>query len=205
MSNVNSVATHYPALAEEWDYEYNGNCEPDQTALCYGKKVYWKCPNCGKTWCTTVANRIRGVECPCRNELSRLLRNELPFLMNKAAASNDKLKFVQKYLSLIIAERQNMGTISDAEKQEVRRYLKELWDVTHMRVRDMWKRSGVTQVELAKKLALSTRTLSDWCTGARTPPRHVRLMMARLLGYMPVYKTVANSRDKVLMAKGVCV
>ena len=64
MSNVNSVATHYPALAEEWDYAYSGNCEPDQTALCYGKKVYWKCPNGGDIWCTTVTNRIRGIKCP---------------------------------------------------------------------------------------------------------------------------------------------
>lgn len=53
-----------PHLAEEWDYERNGTLKPDQVTSCSGKKVWWKCRNCGMSWCSTVANRSQGKGCP---------------------------------------------------------------------------------------------------------------------------------------------
>lgn len=63
------MATRYPELAKEWDDKRNGNLRPDQVASYSYKKAWWKCPNCGNSWSATVANRVRGVECPCCKQL----------------------------------------------------------------------------------------------------------------------------------------
>ena len=47
VKGVNDLATLYPELAKEWDYERNGILMPDSIVPGHNAKVWWKCPKCG--------------------------------------------------------------------------------------------------------------------------------------------------------------
>lgn len=69
-SDTNNLAIMFPKIAEEWDYDKNGNLKPDNVTAHSGKKVWWKCKH-GHTWETSVSNRSRGTNCPKCFELKR--------------------------------------------------------------------------------------------------------------------------------------
>lgn len=59
------MATINPLLAEEWDYEKNGDLSPDEVTPNSEKKIWWKCKICNHEWQATPANRSsRGTGCP---------------------------------------------------------------------------------------------------------------------------------------------
>lgn len=64
LAGFNDLATEYPLITEEWDYERNNGILP--TAVSRGSKqlVWWKCSNCGTSYQTSVNNRTRGFRCP---------------------------------------------------------------------------------------------------------------------------------------------
>ena len=51
------LATTYPELAEQWNYEKNGALTPRDVTIGYSSKVWWTCP-LGHEWETTVNNRV---------------------------------------------------------------------------------------------------------------------------------------------------
>ncbi len=53
----NDFASHYPNLAEEWNYELNGKLKPDEVTSGSGKYVWWTCKTCGNVWRTSIAHR----------------------------------------------------------------------------------------------------------------------------------------------------
>lgn len=53
----NSLAIKNPEIAQEWDYEKNGNIKPSNITQYAQYKAHWKCSKCGKHYVTTVANR----------------------------------------------------------------------------------------------------------------------------------------------------
>ena len=59
----NSIAFSNPSIANEWNYEKNGNLKPQHLLPNSQKKVWWKC-NQGHEWQATVANRNSGYGCP---------------------------------------------------------------------------------------------------------------------------------------------
>ena len=63
-SGYNDLATLYPDIAAEWDYEKNGDLTPDSIRVGISKKVYWKCSICGNGWSAEVKNRKDGTGCP---------------------------------------------------------------------------------------------------------------------------------------------
>lgn len=63
-SGVNDLATLYPELLEEWDYQKNSELNPSQLLPGSGKKAWWKCSQCGHEWETIIANRTKGHGCP---------------------------------------------------------------------------------------------------------------------------------------------
>jgi len=70
IAGFNDLATKYPELANEWDYEKN-EITPNAVSTGSGKRVWWKCSKCGFEWITSVANRTRGTSCPkCSREKS---------------------------------------------------------------------------------------------------------------------------------------
>lgn len=59
----NDLATVYPQLAMEWNYERNELCPTDVTKKS-SMSVWWKCSTCGGEWKTSIYNRANGTGCP---------------------------------------------------------------------------------------------------------------------------------------------
>ena len=59
----NDLQTVNPILANEWNYEKNGNLQPEEFTTGSKKKVWWICRN-GHEWQATIANRNGGNGCP---------------------------------------------------------------------------------------------------------------------------------------------
>ena len=56
----NDLATLYPEIAKEWDYEKNGDLKPTEVGAGGGshKEIWWKCQR-GHSWRASLATRIR--------------------------------------------------------------------------------------------------------------------------------------------------
>lgn len=57
------LLTINPTLANDWNYEKNGNLKPENFTANSGKKVWWKCSK-GHEWQATIASRNNGNGCP---------------------------------------------------------------------------------------------------------------------------------------------
>lgn len=64
VAGLNDLKTTHPDLAEEWDYERNGAISPASFSAGSGKKVWWKCQECGYSWYAAISNRTRSRGCP---------------------------------------------------------------------------------------------------------------------------------------------
>ena len=63
LSGFNDLATTYPRLLEEWDYENNSSITPDAIFAGTKKKVWWKCKN-GHSYLMAPQDKKRGNGCP---------------------------------------------------------------------------------------------------------------------------------------------
>lgn len=63
-SGVNDLATLYPGLMEEWDFQKNVDLNPSQLLPGSGKRTWWKCSQCGHEWEAVIASRTKGHGCP---------------------------------------------------------------------------------------------------------------------------------------------
>ena len=62
LKGYNDLATLFPKLAKEWDYNRNKN-KPSDYSKSSEDKVWWICPN-GHNYLCRIDTRARGVECP---------------------------------------------------------------------------------------------------------------------------------------------
>ena len=71
-SGVNDLATLYPGLMEEWDFQKNVGLNPSQLLPGSGKRAWWKCSQCGHEWEAVIASRTKGHGCPkCAKQKKR--------------------------------------------------------------------------------------------------------------------------------------
>lgn len=65
----NSIAKQHPHLLDEWDYEKNGNIDPECVSSGSSSiKINWKCKN-GHSWPAPPSSRTQGNGCPyCSNK-----------------------------------------------------------------------------------------------------------------------------------------
>ncbi|MBO4627625.1 MAG: hypothetical protein J5645_06590 [Lachnospiraceae bacterium] len=72
----NDLATTFPEVAAEWDYEKNDGIVPQDIGAGTARKYWWKCANCHHEWYVSVASRIRlGHGCPkCGVERSAIAK-----------------------------------------------------------------------------------------------------------------------------------
>ena len=62
---INDLKTLYNDVALEWDYEMNGDANPEDFTPISKKRFNWKCMKCGKKWVTSISNRcVSGTGCP---------------------------------------------------------------------------------------------------------------------------------------------
>ena len=59
LARYNDLATINPSVAKEWNYEKNGDLTPDMVTASSGKKVWWRCPCCGKEWQAKISDMNR--------------------------------------------------------------------------------------------------------------------------------------------------
>jgi DNA-directed RNA polymerase subunit RPC12/RpoP len=63
LTGVNDLASTYPSLAKEWDYEKNGSITPETVGPNSGYVAWWKCHR-GHSWSSPVIVRYAGTGCP---------------------------------------------------------------------------------------------------------------------------------------------
>ena len=81
----NSLLYTNPELANEWNYEKNGNLKPEHISANSGKKVWWKCKR-GHEWQATIDKRNKGTACPyCSNQKVLQGYNDLVIINPKLA------------------------------------------------------------------------------------------------------------------------
>lgn len=74
LPGFNDLKTKHPELAEEWDYDKNGDLKPENCLPGSNNKVWWKCKKCGNNWKAYISSRTnksfnegKGSGCPyCR-------------------------------------------------------------------------------------------------------------------------------------------
>lgn len=57
MNNKNSLYIKYPNIANEWDFEKNGNLTPENVTYGSHLDVYWICPICHQSYKKKICNR----------------------------------------------------------------------------------------------------------------------------------------------------
>ena len=90
VKGVNDLLTVNPILADEWDYEKNGERKPDEILPGSGIKVWWKCDK-GHSWEAVINTRaVRGYGCPyCEGRKAWPGFNDLATVMPEIAAQWD--------------------------------------------------------------------------------------------------------------------
>ena len=82
----NSVATLYPHLLNEWDYDKNGELKPEKVFAKSKIKVWWKC-SLGHSWQAVVHTRSNGTGCPiCSGKQVLVGFNDLATIFPDVAA-----------------------------------------------------------------------------------------------------------------------
>ena len=60
----NDLLTTHPELASQWHPTKNGKLKPEHVTFGSGRKVWWLCPTCNKSWLATISSRVHGNGCP---------------------------------------------------------------------------------------------------------------------------------------------
>ena len=96
LTGFNDLATRYPNIAKEWDYDKNKSLIPSAVSHCNGRKVWWKCPS-GHSYQATIAHRVTdGTGCPiCLNQKVLFGYNDLFTMDPQVSAEWDYEKNVQ--------------------------------------------------------------------------------------------------------------
>lgn len=55
----NSLEEERPDVAVKWDYEKNGNLKPNMFSVGSNEMVWWKCPECGHEWKSSINSMTR--------------------------------------------------------------------------------------------------------------------------------------------------
>ena len=77
LKGYNDLQTLNPILANEWDYDKNGEITPDMVTLGSTRKVWWKCSE-GHEWQAVINNRSKGRGCPyCSGRYAIKGKNDL--------------------------------------------------------------------------------------------------------------------------------
>ncbi len=94
-AGYNDLATTNPDLAEEWNYEKNGDLKPNAVTSGSHKNVWWKCKN-GHEWEADIKSRNEGNGCPyCSNKKVLQGYNDLATIYPEIAAEWSSKNTVQ--------------------------------------------------------------------------------------------------------------
>jgi len=92
LTGFNDLATLRPDIANQWDYERNGDLKPEMVTTSYRKKkLWWICPeNSDHRWETTVVSRTSGCGCIiCADEQRKITKRQTYISRNGSFADNN--------------------------------------------------------------------------------------------------------------------
>ena len=163
LEGFNDLATLFPKIAKEWDYEANKGLKPTEVTVNSGKKVYWKCLN-GHKWQATIANRnCGGTNCPyCGYQTSfpeYAIEYYLKQLKIKVIHSYKKLGFE---LDLFLPEL-NVGIEYDGYVWHKTEYKKK----KDIEKNKKCKKLGITLYRVREKLPSLNDTSIDICLNTK--------------------------------------
>jgi glutaredoxin len=75
LKGYNDLQSVHPDLAQDWDYEKNGDVTPSDVIAGTNKQYWWKCHICGHEWKTSCNNRVMGHGCKICAAKSTALAN----------------------------------------------------------------------------------------------------------------------------------
>lgn len=64
----NDLASNYPELLKEWDYDVNSHLSPYDITTRSNRVIGWKCSVCAHKWKTAIVKRTMGAQCPKCNK-----------------------------------------------------------------------------------------------------------------------------------------
>ncbi len=88
LAGFNDLESRFPEVAADWDYNKNYPLKPSDISFGSGKKVYWKCRNCGKPYFLPVLEqRSRNLKVcnNCRKELGSSIPEQIVYYYIKRA------------------------------------------------------------------------------------------------------------------------
>ncbi|MBQ6493395.1 MAG: zinc-ribbon domain-containing protein [Erysipelotrichaceae bacterium] len=89
LKGFNDLASRYPELIKEWDFEKN-LIKPDEVTYGSNRSVYWNCKTCGNSWKATICSRsVNGQGClKCGNKKGA--KKRIGRIINERGSLQDK-------------------------------------------------------------------------------------------------------------------
>ena len=144
----NDLATLFPDLAMEWNYQRNEGLRPTDFVAGGHTKVWWKCSKCGAEWNTSIKLRVDGKGCPkCKFSLHTSLPEQIIYYYIKKsfpeAINSFAPNFLQgKELDIFIPtlgigiEYDGAGWHNNAEKDQLKTNILASHSITLVRIRE---------------------------------------------------------------------
>lgn len=112
LPGYNDLFSNERELCEEWDYDKNDK-SPQEYTVKSGKKVYWKCKYCGKSWQATIHGRVNhNSKCPfCSNSRQTSFPEQAIYyyLHLYYPQAKNRFKLINKYTLDIYIEEKNVA------------------------------------------------------------------------------------------------
>ena len=102
IAGFNDLASVEPLLANEWNYEKNGELKPTEVACGSGKQVWWKCEK-GHEWKASIGDRHRGNGCPyCSSAGSSMPEQGIAFYLSQYFEIEQRKKILNKEVDIFL-------------------------------------------------------------------------------------------------------
>ncbi len=116
-------------------------------------------------------------------------RSKTYLLIGEALASGDEDLFVAEWATSSIFDADKSAANPDYD--EIVAYLHDIWTAAHLTVREIRRRTGLSQAAFAQRYCIPKRSLENWerSSGAeaRTCPPYVVIMLAQITGLVNIF------------------
>ena len=103
LPGFNDLATVFPELAAQWNYEKNYPLTPQEITKASNKMIWWTCPDCGETWRASANDRIRGCNCPrCSPNGTSFPEQAIFYYLKKNFEVENRVKIDGKEIDIFI-------------------------------------------------------------------------------------------------------
>lgn len=111
-----------------------------------------------------------------------MTRSQFDLAAHEAPAYRDPDAFVSDLLLSFAFLPEDEDAVPDLSQADA---LRRIWMAAAAPFRDFLQALGLGQSALARAYLIPLRTVQDWTAGVRSAPVYLRLMLARLEGYLP--------------------